>query len=48
MNQNKILPLGIIAVGVVAAAVTGYQSRNLGTSSSCNKLHTYRANHALG
>ena len=37
MNQNKVLPLGIIAVGVVAAAVTGYQSRNLGTSSSVAK-----------
>ncbi len=37
MKQNNVLPLGVIAIGVVAAVVTGYQSRNLGTSSSVAK-----------
>ncbi|SFG47722.1 FMN-binding protein [Oribacterium sp. WCC10] len=37
MKQKNIIALGVIAVGVVAAVVTGYQSRNLGTSSSVAK-----------
>ena len=37
MKKNNMLPLCVIAVGVVAAAVTGFQARNLGTSSSVAK-----------
>jgi len=37
MKQNNIVALGVIGVGILAAAVTGYQARNLGTSSSVAK-----------
>ncbi len=37
MKQKNIVALGVIGVGIIAAAVTGYQARNLGTSSSVAK-----------
>ena len=37
MKQNNMIALGVIAVGIVAAAVTGMQSKDLGTSSSAPK-----------
>ena len=37
MKQNNILALGVIGVGIVAAAITGYQATNLGTSTSVGK-----------
>ncbi|OON85866.1 hypothetical protein BXO88_10540 [Oribacterium sp. C9] len=37
MKQKNMIALGVIGVGIVAAAITGYQARNLGTSSSVAK-----------
>ena len=37
MKQKNRLALGVIGVGIVAAAITGYQATNLGTSTSVGK-----------
>ncbi|WP_049962434.1 FMN-binding protein [Oribacterium sp. FC2011] len=37
MKQNNMIALGVIGVGIVAAVVTGMQSKDLGTSSSAPK-----------